>query len=76
MANEKTSLWGTKIERGLVLEIETVNNNTNLYTVESIDRPGVIGYKLPCFTGSAVLNSTVYFFLFNDGTGGVIGQLS
>ncbi len=75
MANEKTSPWGAKIERGIVVQIDTADSNTNLYTVESIDRPGIVGYRLPCLLGSAVLNSTVYFFLFSDGTGGLMGQI-
>lgn len=58
--------WGAKIERGRVTGVDD-----GLYTVESIDRPGVTGYGLPCFWGSVSQNEVVYFFLFPDGTGGL-----
>ena len=66
MSKENKSPWGAKIERGRVTSIEN-----GLYTVESIDRPGVTGYGLYCFSGSVSQNDVVYFFLFPDGTGGL-----
>jgi len=74
MKDEHNSPWGARIERGCVRGKQTDADGVIRYTVESYDRPGVIATDIPCFFSTDVeTDSTVYFFMFNDGNGGIIG---
>lgn len=68
MKSENNAPWGARIERGSIKE---VSNGT--YTVESYDRPGVTGWGLASTGDIYTAGDTVYFFLFPDGKGLVIG---
>lgn len=71
MKNGDNSPWGAKIERGRITAIE--GEEPRRYTVESIDRPGVTGCGLTGREDTYTIDETVYFFLFEDGTGAVLG---
>lgn len=63
--------YGARIERG---EILTVNDD--VYTVASLDREGIVSPPIPALAGSGyATGDRVYFFLFRDGTGGVLGTI-
>lgn len=78
MKNENTSPWGARIERGRITAITTNALGADYYTVESIDRPGVVGYGLTLVNESfdPSIGTSVYFFVFDDGTGQVISQIT
>ena len=63
--------WGARIERGKAADVTTEGGRI-LCSVESLDRPGVRAVRLPCPEGVAD-GDVVWFFLFEDGTGGVLG---
>lgn len=66
MENRK---YGAPVERGRVLEIES-----ELATVASDSRPGLIARALPITNGVTVsVGDTVFFCLFEDGAGFVMG---
>jgi len=77
MKNENTSPWGARIERGRITAITTDALGTELYTVESIDRPGVVAYGLSLLNENfdPPIGTSVYFFMFDDGTGQVMSQI-
>lgn len=78
MNNENTSPWGARIERGRIAAITTDELGTDFYTVESIDRPGVTGYGLTLIneTLDPPIGASVYFFMFDDGTGQIMSQIT
>ena len=46
------------------------------YTVASMDRPGITTPTLKALNGGVYdVNAAVYFFVFDDGDGGIIGPL-
>lgn len=46
------------------------------YTVASMDRPGITTPILKAINGGVYdVNTTVYFFMFDDGDGGIIGPM-
>lgn len=66
---EKCGEWGARIERGKILASED-----GKYTIESYDRDGLSVTGLPAVGNeSYAVGDRVYFFLFSDGTGAVIG---
>lgn len=73
MKDENISRWGAKIERGKIEEAETSGQET-VFTVSSYDRPGVTGRRLKSFATGCAAGDIVYFFLFDDGKGAVIGK--
>lgn len=61
--------FGAVIERGKVLTVEA-----NGYTVASFDRDGIITPEIPAIGDTAFnVGDHVYFFLFRDGTGRILG---
>lgn len=66
-----TQDYGARIERGKAAGV-TTEGGANLCSVESIDRPGVRAVRLPCPDG-VTDGDVVWFFLFDDGTGCVLG---
>lgn len=71
MKNEGNPLHGVLIERGRITEAKADG-----YIVESFERPGV---KTPLIKGinheEYSAGDRVFFFLFNDGDGRIIGKL-
>lgn len=66
--------WGARIERGEIVSVTLGEGDVHLYDVESLDRPGVTGYGLQALNDALYAEGQdVYFFLFEDGTGRVIG---
>lgn len=59
------------IERGIILCVADDG-----YTVVSTDRPGITTPILKALNGSVYdVNTAVYFFVFDDGDGGIIGAM-
>ena len=73
MKKEHSPRYGAYLERGKITAIQTNNGTVTGYTVESYDRPGITAEGL---NGSAVhnadVNTNVYFYLFDDGTGFIL----
>jgi len=71
MKNENNAPYGAMIERGIVTGAENGG-----YTVESHDRAGV---TTPPITGILqelyAAGDRVFFFLFEDGDGKIIGKM-
>lgn len=62
--------YGARIERGTIKEV-----TADGYRVESFDRRGIITPPIPASGGAAFENgATVYFFVFEDGRGLIIGE--
>ena len=58
------------VERGTIISVEN-----NAHRVKSIDRENVITPLLRTIDGSVYeVNAAVYFFLFDDGDGAIIGK--
>ena len=72
MSDESKSLWGSRIERGVITGKS--ENGGYAYDVESIDRPGVIAYGLPGDDDMSI-GTKVYYFSFEDGKGLVLHQI-
>ena len=71
MKNECTSLYGTFVERGQVTEAKEDG-----YIVTSYERPGVITPPMKGINNEEYsAGDRVFFFLFNDGDGRIIGKL-
>lgn len=71
---EKENLYcdRAQIERGI---IETAANG--LYTVRSYGREGLVTPEIPAIIGAPYsANEKVYFFLFDDGKGAIIGRFA
>lgn len=60
---------GVQIERGRVISAD--------YKVESLSRPGLTTRPLQLIAGieSIALGAYVYFFMFEDGTGLILGEV-
>lgn len=61
-----------RIERGIILQAED-----GMYTVQSYGRGGLVTPGIPAMTagiGPFAAGDRVYFFLFDDGHGAVIGS--
>lgn len=59
------------IERGTILRVTEGG-----YTVASMDRPGITTPTLKALNGGVYdVNTAVYFFVFDDGDGGIIGPM-
>lgn len=59
------------IERGIVKE-----NLNGFFRVVSLDRAGIVSPGIRALCGEAIqVGDTVYFFLFPDGDGGIIGKV-
>lgn len=68
---EKRSCYGAVIERGVIRDA-----GEDGCLVESIDRYGIRA-RIPAIgSGEYSVNDQVYFFLFPDGTGAVIGLIA
>lgn len=61
------------VERGIVTAV-----SSGKYTVKSYGRDGLITPGIPALHAGAsyAVNDKVYFFLFNDGTGAIIGTFT
>lgn len=71
MKEERTA-YGATVERGRIAERRQTDTGF-AYTVESFDRPGVVGYNMKKITlPDAAAGDTVFFFLFDDGTGMIL----
>ena len=71
MKNECNSPYGAFIERGQVTAAKEDG-----YIVESYDRPGVITPPIKGMNNEEhSAGDRVFFFLFNDGDGKIIGKL-
>ena len=63
--------WGAKLERGKVTAA-----SGSLYDIESYDRPGLKAEGLEAYYGDTLAEGDqVYFFLFDDGTGFILGKI-
>lgn len=74
MKNENTSPWGAKIERGEITAVHRDADDTFRYDIKSIDRPGVTS-KISCSRDMLSPGAKVYFFLFDDGHGMILGRI-
>lgn len=71
MSNEYNPIHGAMIERGEVLTAES-----GAYTVKSFDRDGVITPPIHSNTSySYSVGNHVFFFLFRDGSGRILGLM-
>lgn len=70
---ERTGVeYGARIERGVILSAEAGG-----YIVKSEDRPGVETTPIADIHGETHdVNEHVVFFMFDDGSGGILGQWS
>lgn len=65
------NVYGAKLERGKVTGIENGG-----YTVDSLDRYGITATALSaCGNESYTKGDLVVFFLFPDGTGGILCKM-
>lgn len=75
MKREENSQWGTRIERG-VIRRKTEAPDGMRYAVESYDRPGITAINMRSMINpDAEIGERVYFFMFDDGLGLIIGRL-
>jgi len=73
MKNENNPPYGALIERGRVVN---ANAQAGIYTVESYDRDGVKTPPITALHGNPYnTGDRVFFFMFNDGTGRIIGKM-
>ena len=71
MKNEDNARYGAFIERG-----EVLNAEDGKYTVKSFDRDGIITPPIPAINNVLPdVGNRVFFFLFNDGSGRIIGTM-
>ena len=71
MRDERNAPYGALIERGKVTQAEQDG-----YIVESYERPGVITPPIKGINNENYgAGDRVFFFLFNDGDGRIIGKL-
>lgn len=72
MSEEKCARYGAMIERGRVREADEAGAAAR-YTVESASRPGVVTPPLIALNGELYdVGDSVAFFMFDDGTGGIL----
>lgn len=72
MEKENNSFDAAKIERGVI-----VFEGGGFYKVQSYGRDGLITPRIPALPGGGEpysVNEKVYFFLFSDGKGAIIGR--
>lgn len=63
--------YGACLERGKILSAAEGG-----YTVASLDRDGIESPPIPSLDGTIyTVADTVYFFLFRDGTGIILGRI-
>ncbi len=71
MERQKTPAYGTVIERGTVKSIGAEG-----YIVSSLDRDGIVTPEIgPTTDETYAVSDCVYFFLFPDGHGKIIGRV-
>lgn len=64
--------YGAAIERGVVLEVSETG-----YRVKSTTRDGIITPEIPAVNANTfAVGDKVFFFLFEDGSGGVISAFA
>lgn len=72
---EEGSSWGARIERGRVTAIDG-SGQTDRFTIQSYDRPGVTASRIADPTNlQPEIGEKVCFFMFDDGTGCIVGTL-
>lgn len=73
MKREHNPPYGALIERGRIAQADA---EAGTYTVESLDRPGVTTPPMKTID-EAILDedALVFFFMFNDGGGKIIGKM-
>jgi len=77
MDDRANTQWYAGIERGRAYGRNEDTDGKTKYTVESYDRPGVVARNIPCFASADVEEgSMVYFFMFPDGKGGIVGCIT
>lgn len=67
MTGERKIDYGARIERGEIIDIVGEQ-----YEISSYDRDGMICVIPAINDESYAVGNRVYFFLFNDGTGGIL----
>lgn len=67
--------WGAKIERGEITAAKREADGASQYDIKSIDRPGVTANGVSCDQMLAP-GAKVYFFLFDDGHGMILGVIA
>ena len=73
MNNEHNPLYGAVIERGVVV---SVSDDDYTHIIKSFDRDGVITPPMKSIDGTIYdADDRVFFFMFNDGSGRIIGQI-
>jgi len=70
MSRENNPLYGAIIERG-----EVMTEDSGKYTVKSFDRDGIITPPITAITDSYDVGDHVFFFLFRDGSGRILGLM-
>ena len=70
MSKENNPLYGAIIERGVILTEES-----GAYTVQSFDRENVVTPPITALSDSYDVGNRVFFFLFNDGSGRILGLM-
>lgn len=75
MKSEENAQWGARIERGRVKAVVTDDGSAR-YDVESYDRPGVTAFGMPGLGDEVHVGDDVYFFIFEDGLGCVLGEIT
>ena len=70
MNRESNTPFGAFIERGEILTEESAE-----YTVKSFDRDGIITPPIKAINNSYDVGDHVFFFMFNDGSGQIIGKI-
>lgn len=74
MEKENNCFDAARIERGIVVSV-----SSGLYQIRSYGRDGLVTPGIPALAGGGqpyAVNEKVYFFLFDDGTGAVLGRFS
>lgn len=74
MEKENNCFDAAQIERGIVVSV-----SSGLYQIRSYGRDGLVTPGIPALAGGGQpysVNEKVYFFLFDDGTGAVLGRFS
>lgn len=72
MKGKEQTPWGAPVERGRIRAAEGDG-----YIIESYDRAGIITPPLKAMNGSDTFSAgeKVYYILFADGTGAILGRL-
>ena len=76
MGRESGSPYGACVERGIVRAVTLDEKNIHRYTIESYDRPGITADRITNVTNlQPGIGAKVCFFMFDDGTGCIVGGL-